>query len=73
MSSDKPVKQQQAADYLGVSKLELKNTFAHGVDRTGTGEGKVLVSAVGQVLADLDVIDTCPTCRRPWAKTDEEK
>jgi len=60
--NDKPVKQQSAADYLGVEKADIKVLFTIGVDRSGPGEGKVKVSDCFAALLRLRAAMQCPTC-----------
>ena len=62
MNDDKPVKQKQAADYLGIDKATVKSTFAEGVTRSGDGEGKVRVSDVLGTLRRMGQALRCPTC-----------
>ena len=63
MGTERPVKQQQAADYLGVSKDTVRKVIAAGhVLRHGGGEGMVLT---GSILAALRLYTPnlpCPTC-----------
>jgi len=64
--NDKPVKQAEAAAYLGLTKDNVRALIAHhGVVRYGIGEGKVLASecfiaVVEALLAGEQT--TCPTC-----------
>ena len=61
--NDKPVKQQSAADYLGLTKDNIRALIAHhGVVRHGPGEGKVRVSDCFKVILAEDGKRQCPTC-----------
>ena len=61
--TDKPVKQANAADYLGVDKSTIRDLIAnHGVRRDGLGEGKVIVSECFRALMAKGVTCVCPTC-----------
>ena len=52
----------RCAEYLGVTRGQVKAAIEAGIVRHGLGEGKVVPKDVFQQLVELGVLTACPCC-----------
>jgi len=57
-----PVSLNRCAEYLAVTKGQVKAAIEHGVVRHGLGEGRVVPADVFAALVELGTLSFCPCC-----------
>jgi hypothetical protein len=57
-----PVSLARCAEYLGVTRGQVKAAIEAGVVRHGLGEGRVVPADVFKQLVELAVLKACPCC-----------
>ena len=57
-----PVSLNRCAEYLGVTRGQVKAAIEAGVVRHGLGEGRVVPADVFQQFVELGTLTVCPCC-----------